>query len=521
MSRKVNWFIVHSSSFIVRELSLCVLSAALLVLSFPNANLWILAWVGFVPLFLATKDKSKSRAFLLSYITGTLFWFGAIYWLIHVTLLGMILLVLYLALYFALFGLVVSTMNHEPSTINYIFIPCVWVLLEYIRGNLLTGFPWALLGYSQYLNLPAIQIADITGPWGVSFLIMFANTAIVEIIWSLKKGLMPRFKRTVFLLILILILSLGYGYFKIIGINVASQDRGAAKISVIQGNIPQELKWDERYSNFALERYLSLSRLAARENPQLIVWPEASVPGILGEDNRVYQEVFSLAKEIKIPLLAGAVVKDGANYFGSALSINAGGEIAGRYDKLHLVPFGEYIPLKNIFPFLETIVPIGDIQRGREYTIFKLPAPNSRLPIKFAVLDCFEDVFPELAREFTKRGARFLVNITNDAWYKQTSAPYQHLQASVFRAVENRVYLVRAANTGVSGFIFPTGKIISLVKDKSGRAIFVEGFLTERIFTPDWLNSFYTRHGDIFIIICILLFGYGMLSFYLRSKTGA
>ena len=233
-------------------------------------------------------------------------------------------------------------------------------------------------------------------------------------------------------------------------------------------------------------------------------------PEILGENDQTYEEIFSLAKEIKIPLLIGAVVNDRNNYFGSALLIDTTGKITQRYDKLHRVPFGEYIPLKNVFPFLEKVVPIGDIQKGKEYTVF---------PPGFAVLDCFEDVFPELAREFVKRGARFLVNITNDAWYKETSAPWQHLQASVFRAVENRVYLARAANTGVSGFIAPTGKIISLVKDKSGNVIFIDGFATQYIFMASWPLSFYTRYGDIFILICLIMVLAGIiLQFYGKER---
>ena len=423
------------------------------------------------------------------FITGIIFWAGVIYWLAFVTLIGTIVLILYLALYFALFGLIIRPCTKHSTPGVLIFIPAVWVLLEYIRSHLFTGFPWALLGYSQYLNLPVIQIADMTGAWGVSFLVMFINVAIVEIIWSIKNNLKPRLKITLISAIAVLILSLGYGYFKITSKYVYNQKSGIMKISVIQGNIPQELKWDERYSGFTLAKYLRLSRLAAKDNPQMIVWPEAAAPEILGESDQTYEEIFSLAKEIKVPLLIGAVVNDKGDYFVSALFIDNAGKITHRYDKLHRVPFGEYIPLKNVFPFLEKVVPIGDIQKGNEYTVF---------PSGFAVLDCFEDVFPELAREFVKRGARFLVNITNDAWYKKTSAPWQHLQASVFRAVENRVYLARSANTGVSGFIAPTGKITSLVKDKSGNNIFIEGFATQYLFMPEWPLSFYTRYGDIF-----------------------
>jgi len=479
----------------IKDLSLCLLSAFLLILSFPVYNLWICAWFAFVPVFFALQGKSLKQAFFLFLFTGIIFWAGMIYWLIHVTLAGTSVLIIYLALYFAVFGLLIRASTKHSSLYSLFFIPATWVLLEYVRGQLFTGFPWALLGYSQQFNLPVIQIADITGASGVSFLLMLANVSIVEAIWAQKNKLRGRLKSTLAIFFSALALSLGYGYSRISGINDAIHS-GPIRVSVVQGNIPQELKWDKRYSETTLDQYLLLSSLAAKQKPQVIIWPEAAVPGILGEDDWVYEKIYAFAKENKIPLLVGAVVKDKGNYYGSALSISPLGQITGRYDKLHRVPFGEYIPLRETFPFLQTVVPIGDIQKGSNYTIFA---------DSLAVLDCFEDVFPELARQFIKRGARLLVNITNDAWYKDTSAPWQHLQASVFRAVENRVCLARAANTGISGFISPCGEIVSLVRDDSGKATFIAGIDTEDLFLPSWEQSFYTRYGDVFTVFCLVI----------------
>ncbi|MFH1641087.1 MAG: hypothetical protein ABIA66_03880, partial [Candidatus Omnitrophota bacterium] len=166
---------------VLKEIALCVLSAVLLILSFPSFNLEFLAWFGFVPVFFALNNKSLKKTFFLFFITGLIFWSGVIYWLVHVTLSGAIVLILYLALYFAIFGLIIRPCTRRSTPYALIFIPSVWVLLEYVRSHLFTGFPWALLGYSQYLNLPVIQIADITGVWGVSFLVMMVNVAIVEI----------------------------------------------------------------------------------------------------------------------------------------------------------------------------------------------------------------------------------------------------------------------------------------------------------------------------------------------------
>jgi len=488
---------------------LCLLSAALLALTFSLSTFWFLAWFGFVPLFFAVENKSKVTRFLLAYLTGVLFWAGTIYWLAHVTLLGTIILVLYLAIYFGIFGLFCSGRS-------LILIPSAWVLLEYIRSYLFTGFPWALLGYSQYNVLPAIQIADITGVWGVSFLVMMVNVSAYKIIgnrlWEKEK------KREILLPFLLVIFSLGYGYSRLYLLPATYNLQPAIKVSVIQGNIPQELKWEPKAMGYILNKYTRLTEEAAKVDPDLIVWPEAASPGLLGEDEWVFENIYSLTKKVGLPLLLGAVTREKDIYFNSALLVDKNGQITGRYDKIHLVPFGEYIPLKKFFPFLETVVPIGDINAGKEYTIFQIGNRKSKIVNRFAVLICFEDLFPELSREFVKRGARFLVNITNDAWYKKSTAPYQHLQASVFRAVENRVPLVRAANTGISGFIAPTGKIISLVGDQARCNIFVDGFDTRQIFLSKVGAGFYTRLGDAFIPVCLIFILFGIILQFKKKR---
>jgi apolipoprotein N-acyltransferase len=263
-----------------------------------------------------------------------------------------------------------------------------------------------------------------------------------------------------------------------------------------------------------MNKYLALTTQAAKDKPDLIIWPEAALPVVLEEEPNFFEKVKHCTQGLNAPLLLGAVTTRDNFYYNSAILVGAGSKLLTRYDKLHLVPFGEYIPLKKILPFLETVVPIGDITAGKEYTIFCLGNGQT----KFSVLICFEDLFPELSREFIKRGANFLVNITNDAWYKRSSAAQQHFQASVFRAVENRVYLARAANTGVSGFIAPSGEIFSLAEDKAGRNIFIDGFDTEDIFMPERPHSFYTRYGDIFSFVCLLFIIYGSVLIFKNKR---
>lgn len=458
---------------------LAILSGILLALAYPIFNLEFLAFVAFVPLFFVLEDKSLKQAFLLAFIAGIVFWAITIYWLIHVTLIGLILLVLYLALYFGLFGLFFKLVTGKLANWQTLIIPAVWVLLELLRSRLITGFPWALLGYSQYLNLPFIQIADIAGVWGVSFLVMLINVAIYSAV-SHQPSAVSRMK--IFLVVILVLGSvLSYGFYKLNCVLRPSL-LVPLKISVIQGNIPQYQKWNENFRSLIWERYETLTKKAAKDKPDLIIWPETSVPGVIGEEPGLLTRISRLAEAVKTPILIGAVTSRSINYYNSAILISAEGKILQQYDKLHLVPFGEYVPLERHFTFLRDLigVPIGDFTAGREDTVFKLPAVSSQPSAKFAVLICFEDIIPVLSRRFVKGGAQFLVNITNDAWFMKSSAPYQHAQVSVFRAIENRAPVVRAANTGVSCFIDRYGRIYDKVSDGK-KDIFVVGYKTGEI----------------------------------------
>jgi apolipoprotein N-acyltransferase len=508
-------------------ISLVLISATLLVLSFlPYANLGFFTWFAFVPLFFTLKNKSRPKVFFLYYLSGVIFWSGIIYWLIHVTFIGLILIVLYLALYFGTFGLIISLINSRLHAFTrLLFIPGIWVLLEYLRSHLFGGFGWALLGYSQYLNLPIIQVAHITGVWGISFLVMLMNVLIYSMLDARFSLLVKKQKPTspiinYALALVLLFLSLGYGFYKLY-CKPKVINRKSVRISVIQGNIPQAIKWEEAARGKIFEEYQRLSRLAAYDLPDLVIWPEAALPGILGQDEYVKKNLQEFVSNIRIPFLVGAVNLDSGNYYNSAMLISRQGEFIQRYDKLHLVPFGEYVPFRGIFGFLETVVPIGDFSAGEEYTVFNLnrviPASMPQAGIRqaegarFSVLICFEDIFPQISRQLVKKEADFLINITNDAWFGNTSSPYQHLSASVFRAVENGVYLVRAANTGISGFITPEGIIYPLTDKIAGKQTFISGYLTKEIFLSPKQYSFYTHWGDWFVLVCLILAIYGIL----------
>lgn len=476
---------------------LCALSSVLLILSFPGFELTYLAWFAFLPWFFAIQKKNFKEAFLFSYLVGILFFAGILYWLIQITIPGFIILVAYLALYFGIFGILANRVFRLNSSKTFLLLPAIWVVLEFARSRLLSGFGWALLGYSQYKFLPIIQIASLTGVWGVSFLVVLPSSFIYSLIKSKFKD-----KDLIFTFLAIFILCFAFGVIKL----SQAKEAEKLKISVIQSNVPQQEKWEPGLKKIIFDRIATLSGQAATEKPDLIIWPETSIPGFLEEDEFLSRALSKLAKDIRIPMLVGAPFFDfsTSRHYNSAYLVSEKGEILARHDKLHLVPFGEYVPFSRIFGFVRRFEEIGDFYPGEEYTLFDISKKKAG-EFKFGVLICYEDIFPELVREFAKKGAQFMTVITNDAWFGRSSAPYQHLQASCFRAVENRISIVRSANTGVSCFITHYGRISNSVKDKDGREIMTTGYSTGEVAIYQ-KRTLYTMFGDWFILPCLLSF---------------
>ena len=496
----------------MKRIALIILSAILLILSFPNFNIEFLAWFAFVPLFFAIDNQKPSRAFVLSYVCGFLFFLGTTYWLIHVTLPGMIAVVLYLALYFGLFGLILSYGLKLKTYHSLIFVPAAWVALELARSHFLTGFGWNLLAHSQSYTPVVIQIADIFGAYGVSFIIVLMN---IGIFIAIKQSQKKEHAITYFMVALFVVyLALTYGAFRLKNIFTGEKLR----VAVVQGNIPQTKKWDADFREEIISKYERLTKEAAAQKPDIIIWPETSVPGFLESEEDLFDRITKLSRDIATPLLVGTPREDPVSkqaYYNSAVLLYKDGKIAKHYDKLHLVPFGEYVPFRKIFSFVENFAPspIGDFKAGSDYTIFnffierKSESDKVRLKltknIKFSSLICFEDIFPDLSRRFVNNGALFLVNMTNDAWFGRTNAPYQHAQNSIFRAVENRVNVIRAANTGHSCFIDQKGRIIAQVGDP-GKEIFTDGYkICEIVLTKT--RTIYTVYGDVFAYLCLII----------------
>ncbi len=503
-----------------RDYLLATMSGVSLALSFPNADLSFLSWICFVPLLLAIARKSPAQAFRLGLVGGLVGYGGILYWLnIVMTLYGKLpwfvsfCLYLILTTYFALNVGIISGLvrRGELAGISPLFsFPFLWVGFEYLRSFIpFSGFPWASLGYTQYRILPLIQIADITGVYGLSFLIVLANVVLLRIIkGAVMRGPSVYPTRSAALLLFLLLLTLGYGF-----IRLNSAEAGVPlKVVLAQGNIPQDVKWNPAFKESTLAVYERLTNEACAAGSDLVVWPESALPFYFQGGGADSARVKSLAKRFKTCMLVGspAVEQDGkkTRFLNSAFLLAPTGQVIGRSDKMHLVPFGEYVPYAGLLPFVNKMVEgIGDFSPGAGIT------PLETGKGKIGVLICFEGIFPELSRAYVQAGSGLLVNITNDAWFGRSSAPYQHLSMTVFRAVENGVPLVRAANTGITAIIDSRGHIRRMTR------LFREDTITGevRLGTGETL---YTRYGDFFAIVCSAVAAATVILSFRKRGTG-
>jgi apolipoprotein N-acyltransferase len=491
---------------IPQSILFAILSGLLLIFSYPTFPYSILAWVGLVPLLLAIENKSLWRTAQLGFITGFIYFYGILYWLntlykfSYLVIPGLILLAGYLALYFVAFVVLLNRLFPKRGHQRLIFSPILWVSIEYFRQIGYLGFSWGVLGYTQWQCLPIIQITSITSVLGISFLIVLVNASIAYLIretfcFAPTRKMIPIIVGTSFFLILVLI----YGYWQLRQNTYSSPNQ--LKVAVIQGNILQDLKWDEPLEKEHQNIHFQLSESAAQEQPDLIVWPETAVTEFLTENPNLIYRFKELAKKNRTYFFIGSpdLQSAGQEYlYNSAFLLDGENGIIAKYDKISLVPFGEYLPFSNRFPILKQIIRgPGDFDAGNQNTQFIIYS-HSSTKFQFTSVICFESTMSHFVRRFMVNPADFLVIITNDAWFGKTEAPYQHAYMAVFRAVENRTYIVRSANTGYSCFINPVGKIIR------GLKVYDRGFLVDNV-APRKIRTFYTQYGDIFAYLCILL----------------
>lgn len=500
-------------SFLGNAYFLAALTGLGLWLSFPGGGeIWPLLALALLPLLLAIEGGGLCQAVLCGLVGGLTHFLLLLYWIIIVlgtygglawyfSLPALVLLALYMSFYFSLFAaLAQATLKAFPAIASLFLLPALWVGLDWLRSVLFTGFPWMDLGYALYKIPAAIQIADLVGHHGVTFFIVFINTLVFLLLKAWPSG------RKAMLLLVPACILLG-------GAGVYSQQRFAEineqhtapttprqTIGIIQGNIDQSSKWSPSQQAATVQTYLTLTEsLMASQPPSLVVWPETALPFYPLTSNHV-TPLSKLVEGRDLALLTGApwyeILDQKAKkvrFFNSALLLQPDGQFHGKYFKAHLVPFGEYVPLKQFLPFLAPLVEaVGDFSAGT------IEQPLTWKDVKAGILICFESVFPDISRQWVKNGANVLINLTNDAWYGKSSAPYHSLAMAVFRAVETRRCLIRSANTGISAFISPTGTI-----DLQSE-IFVP-FAAARAVSLTQGETYWVRYGYLFAPGCLVV----------------
>lgn len=494
------WLLVHRT-----QLILALASGLLLTLSFPNIDQGWLAWCALVPLLLALRDIGWRSGFWIGFAAGMAHYLTLVYWTAFTMhtyghlpwfqcILLLMLLAAYLSLFPALFAVAVVRLCPRPAHL-LLAAPAIWTALEFLRTWLFTGFPWELLGYSQYDHLWLIQVADLLGVYGVSSLIVLVNTVLTLgiLLWLDKPwhdqniNLQTMVKTTVATAI-VLAFTLAYGLYRTGSIDDTAASAPQAKVAVIQGNIDQAVKWDPKFQVLTSATYRNLSLKVAAQDVDLVIWPETATPFYFLHDQNLSRIVIDAVQTANTHFIIGSpsftVKSETYDYHNSAYMVSPEGIPRGKYDKVHLVPFGEYVPLKRWLPFIKKMVAqVGDFKSGTSGKTMEWQQHRVGMQI------CYEVIFPALARAMVQNDAHLLVNITNDAWFGRTSAAYQHYSMAVFRAVENRRWLARAANTGISGFIDPCGRIVE------ASPLYEEATVTAQVALLKQ-KSFYTRWGD-------------------------
>ena len=489
----------------MRRLGLAALSGVLLICSFPKFGHGAVAWIALVPLLMALPGTSSGAAFRLGYVTGAVSGLGILYWTalvvsqygglsLPVGIAVMGLLCLAVALFPSVFAWMVARWVRAAGLPALLLAPIAWVFTEMLRRHTLLSFSWCLLGYSQDRNLPFIQIASYTAVYGVSFLVAGTSAALA---YAAHEPGAARRRVTLVSLALVLVAVYLQGRW---ALQRPFGESGRIRVGLVQGDVRQDAKWDPSQGWANVDNHLDLTRRAAAQGARLVVWPESAVPFYFDRTPSLADELRALVRDHGLHLVFGNDDREegrGDKYrvWVGAKLLDPSGRIAMRYHKIRLVPFGEYVPLQSVFTLggrltAKLVQEVADFTPGTEHAVG--PVDGHLL----GAFICYEAIFPDLVRGFPSRGAELLVNITNDAWYGTTSAPYQHLAMAAFRAVENGKYLVRAANTGITAVIDPHGRVIE------STGLFERTVLVRDVgFVPG--TTFYTRHGDLFAWGCV------------------
>jgi len=498
-----------------QQLILLMLGACLYTLAAPPYEWGGAAWLALAPLFLVIRDKAPWAGFTAGLLYGVFFCVGIAYW-VYLAISAYFpfpfpldLLCTFLSYSFfvgSYTGLAAALscvlMRHGRRVLCYTGVPALWVIGEFARSSLLSGFSWELLGYTQYRSLTLIQIADVTGVYGLSFLLALSGYVAAEVVSALpflrstvrkpQYTLPPLPWRGLAALAAVILLTLGYGALRLREPWVPAT-APAVRLALVQGNVPSTQRWSRVHYTAALLKYASLtSQGVTWEQPDLVVWPEFALGFYPEREPLLRARLSQLTQQLDAFLLFGAPRVEesgtGTRYFNSAYLLAPEGTLLEVYDKIRLLPFAEYRPrvLAGLLP--HSLEYPSEFTAGQRSTVFFLPQST------FGVIICYEATYPHLARQLVRDGAQFLVNISNDTWLATDAAVAQHFSMAVFRAVENRRYLVRATTAGISGFVDPLGRSYQLSVGK-------EGVVLGEVFPRNELTV-YAQYGDWFVLTC-------------------
>ncbi|MEW5974657.1 MAG: apolipoprotein N-acyltransferase [Acidobacteriota bacterium] len=506
---------------------LSALAGGLNILLFPVFSVNGLAWISLVPFLLSLHGEQRARRSLLyGFIAGSIFFLGSCYWIAIVlkkygdlswptALLLLIVLTAFLSFFFALFGLVFSYLSNRFPRGCFLLAPFVWVGTEYLRAHALTGFPWCLQGYALVDYSSISKVVAWTGVYGLSWIVLAGNCILVLLLTGRQGQVLYT------LLILMGVLTLWPRF----GDQGDSERIRPKNVRLVQPNISLDQEWSPTSKEQLLDDLQDLSLQSDRsqtssvEPVSLLVWPETPAPFYLNHDREFRRRMQSLARasdaylvfgfvDFRVSKSAGAEPEE-PSPFNSVAVLSPSGEFVSQYDKIHLVPFGEYIPYPSVFFFVDKIsTEAGNFSPGNHLVVSQLDGAE-----RLGTFICYESIIPDLVRKFTAAGAQLLVNVTNDGWFGDSPAPYQHLSMARLRAIENHRYLIRAANSGISAVIDPEGRI--LVSTRLNQRTVLEG--TVKLYDD---LTFYAKHGDLFAFSCVGASLAGLVLAWRRRRQG-
>ena len=464
-----------------------VLSGLLLSAAFPPAKLGYFAFVALIPLLFIMRSYSPGRVLLWSWIAGLVFHLITMFWLRIITWAGLFLAIPVLAFFFALPFFLARLVYMKNKTLGLSVLPFAVTAIEWLRSFDLLAFPWMILGNSQSSYPMFIQFSNITSVYGVSAWVVALNISAFLLIK--RKNLI----RWLFMFAL-LALPVAYSLYVL----QWEDDSGgeSIRVALVQGNVLPEDKWSDGGEFWNVNLYRTMSIEAMEYDPDLIVWPETATPLYMPQNPRYRRMVQSLADSINVPIVTGtpSIDFETGKTWNSAVLVEPGAKRLQKYDKIHLVPFGEAIPLDEYFPSLRRInFGQANWDRGTEPVVFE----SHHIP-RFNTVICFESIFPDLVRRFVTKGSEFITVITNDVWFGANGSPQQHAMISVFRAIEFHRPIVRCANTGISMIIDANGRILHR-SDTYVRTTVIGNI------KPSEVQTFYMRYGNVFSMLSVLI----------------